>query len=181
MEYLDIVDENGEPTGVVKERSLVHRDGDLHRTSHVWILRHKKNGGFDVLLQKRSQEKDSFPGCYNISAAGHIDAGDGYVESALRELKEELGLIVFEEELEECMVRRVANKNIFRGKEFIDNQVSKVYRLIRDDLEIDKLSLQKEEVEEVIWMDYDACIDAVKKNSIKHCICLEELESIKLE
>ena len=35
MEMFDIVDENGEPTGTVKERTKVHEDGDLHRTSHV--------------------------------------------------------------------------------------------------------------------------------------------------
>lgn len=39
MEMLDIVDENGEPTGIIKERSKVHAEGDLHRTSHVWIVR----------------------------------------------------------------------------------------------------------------------------------------------
>ena len=45
-----------------------------------------------MLLQKRSREKDAFPGCYDISSAGHIPAGDGFVESALRELEEELGI-----------------------------------------------------------------------------------------
>lgn len=101
MEYLDIVDENGEPTGVIKERSKVHAEGDLHRTSHVWIVRDNDKGGWDVLLQKRSQNKDSFPGCYDISSAGHIPAGDDYIESALRELKEELGIDAKPEELEE--------------------------------------------------------------------------------
>ena len=39
MEFLDIRDKNGNPTGEVKERSLVHADGDIHGTSHVWIVR----------------------------------------------------------------------------------------------------------------------------------------------
>lgn len=39
MEYLDIRDKNGHPTGVIKERSLVHADGDMHGTSHVWIVK----------------------------------------------------------------------------------------------------------------------------------------------
>ena len=90
-EYLDIVDESGEPVGRTKERSLVHKDGDLHRTSHVWIARRKK-GRLQLLLQKRSQNKDSHPGCYDISSAGHIPAGAGYVDSALREAKEKLGV-----------------------------------------------------------------------------------------
>ena len=54
MELLDLVDENGVPTGEVKERELVHRDGDRHRTSHVWLFR-QRNGRWQVLLQKRSE------------------------------------------------------------------------------------------------------------------------------
>lgn len=48
MEYLDIRDKNGNPTGVIKERSLVHADGDLHGTSHVWIVKKNEKGSYDV-------------------------------------------------------------------------------------------------------------------------------------
>ena len=81
LELLDLVDENGVPTGEVKERELVHRDGDRHRTSHVWLFR-QRNGRWQVLLQKRSEQKDSHPGCYDISSAGHIPAGVDWVSSA---------------------------------------------------------------------------------------------------
>jgi isopentenyldiphosphate isomerase len=91
MEYLDIVDENGIPTGETVERSLAHRTGVRHRTTHIWIVR-KREGNVQILLQKRSKNKDSFPGCYDISSAGHIPAGDDFAESGLRELEEELGL-----------------------------------------------------------------------------------------
>ena len=84
LELLDLVDENGVPTGEVKERELVHRDGDRHRTSHVWLFR-QRNGRWQVLLQKRSEQKDSHPGCYDISSAGHIPAGDDFYASALRD------------------------------------------------------------------------------------------------
>ena len=179
MELLDIVNEEGEPTGQVKERTKVHEDGDLHRTSHVWIVRDNGKGGWDVLLQKRSQNKDSFPGCYDISSAGHIPAGSDYKDSAQRELKEELGIEVDLEELQECWRRRVALKNIFYGKLFIDNQVTRVYRLKRNDLQIEILHLQEEEIESVKWMDYEACLEAVEKNTMKHCIFLEELKRIQ--
>ena len=59
MELLDIVDEKGNPTGEVKERALIHREGLLHRTSHVWIARKNRKSGMDLLLQKRSAKKDS--------------------------------------------------------------------------------------------------------------------------
>ena len=61
MEYLDVVDETGTPTGAVVSRAQAHAKGVRHRTSHVWILR-KKYGVVQVLLQKRSDDKDSYPG-----------------------------------------------------------------------------------------------------------------------
>ncbi len=36
-EALDIVDEDGNPTGETVERGRAHREGIRHRTSHVWL------------------------------------------------------------------------------------------------------------------------------------------------
>ena len=52
----------------------------------------KQKKGYDLLLQNEAKKKDSFPGCYDISSAGHISAGDEPLETALRELEEELGI-----------------------------------------------------------------------------------------
>ena len=54
MEMLDVVDENGEPTGEVVDRVTAHAKGIRHRTSHVWLLREKQDG-IEILLQKRSE------------------------------------------------------------------------------------------------------------------------------
>ena len=51
-----------------------HRLGLRHRTSHVWLVR-RKNGVLEVLLQKRSDEKDSFPGCYDTVSYTHLFPG----------------------------------------------------------------------------------------------------------
>ena len=72
-EMLDIVDENGVPTGRSVPRTVAHAEGLRHRTSHVWIVR-RKAGRVQVLLQMRCAAKDSYPGCYDISSAGHIPA-----------------------------------------------------------------------------------------------------------
>ena len=39
MEYLDIVDEQGQPTGEIVSRTLAHTKGIRHRTAHIWIVR----------------------------------------------------------------------------------------------------------------------------------------------
>ena len=72
-EFFDIVDETGQPTGEIISRDEAHQKGTLHRTAHVWLVK-KKPTGYDILLQKRSEEKDSYPGMYDTSSAGHISA-----------------------------------------------------------------------------------------------------------
>ncbi len=65
----------------------------------MWLVRKNKKSGYDVLLQKRSDNKDSFPGCYDISSAGHLPAGADYRNRQSGELEEELGIAVSPEDL----------------------------------------------------------------------------------
>lgn len=176
MELLDIVDECGIPTGAVVEREEAHRRGIRHRTSHVWLLR-KRHGVTQVLLQKRSLNKDSFPGCYDTSSAGHIPAGESYLQSALRELREELGVDAQEEALLYCGQRQFEFREIFHGREFLDHQVSNVYVLWLD-IEETEFSVQRSEVDSVLWMDWEQCLDMVKHKSAPTCIWMEELKMI---
>ncbi len=177
MELLDIVDENGVPTGKTVLREMAHKEGIRHRTAHLWLMR-RKNGILQVLVQKRSEQKDSHPGCYDISSAGHIPAGSDYIPSALRELSEELGLVASPEELIYCGKRRYHHINHFRGTVFSDHQVSSVYVLWRDVAEED-IIIQESELASVRWMDFDVLYKSVQQNTIPNCIALEELDMIK--
>ena len=176
MEILDIVDEKGIPTGQQADREEAHNLGLRHRTSHVWLVR-KKNGRLQVLLQKRSETKDSYPGCYDISSAGHIPAGVDFIPSALRELKEELGYEAQSTQLQYCGQRCFEFHQTFHGKDFHDNQVSNVYVLWADQ-EPENFLLQKEEVSEVRWFDLEECIGLVEQNGIPNCIFPEELQMV---
>jgi len=86
-EMLAVVNEQDEVTGE-ERRDVIHRDGLWHRAVHILAL--NKKG--EVFLQKRSRLKDVCPGLWDSSAAGHVDAGEGYEACAVRELGEELGL-----------------------------------------------------------------------------------------
>ena len=176
MEWLDIVDENGVPTGQVVSRQEAHRLGLRHRTSHVWIVR-RREGNLQVLLQKRSEEKDSYPGCYDISSAGHIPAGADFVPSALRELKEELGVTARPEELLYCGQRRFRLQEVFHGSPFRDDQVSNIYVMWLD-WDEDRFLPQKEEISEVRWFDFADCLRRVEEGSIPTCIFPEELRMV---
>jgi len=177
MEYIDIVDENGIPTGETIDRSVAHRTGTRHRTTHIWIVR-RKEGKVQILLQKRAKYKDSFPGCYDISSAGHVPAGVDFVASGLRELQEELSIVVTEDELVECGLHHTFHLNEFHGVSYVDNQVAKVFLLWKDK-EVEDLKLQEEEVESVIWMDFEECKEAVRNQTIPTCIDIAELELIE--
>ena len=177
LELFDILNEDGSKTGAIKERKVAHREGALHGTVHIWIVRENEKSGYDVLLQKRSDHKDSHPGCYDISSAGHISAGDEIMESALRELWEELGLSVQPEHLESFGTTHVKFEKIFYGKIFRDNEISSDF-VYRQPVDIEKLNLQKSEVSEVRWMDYEECRQKVAQGSMPNCINPEEFEKL---
>ena len=175
-EFLDIVDETGQPTGEIVDRETAHAKGVLHRTSHVWLAR-RKNGKVQILLQKRAKHKSSFPGCYDISSAGHIPAGDSYEISALRELKEELGVQAEEKDLIYCGDRKVIWDDVFFGKPFHDRQISRVF-LLWLDKEESEFTIQEEEVDSVLWMDFEQCYAGVQNGLFQNCIVLEELQML---
>ena len=180
-EILDIVDEFGEPTGRTVARSEAHRAGIRHRTSHVWLLRYRtgENGEkiLQVLLQKRCMQKDSFPGCYDISSAGHIPAGQDFLPSAVRELREELGIDADPTEFILCGRRHFSFTRMFRGETFYDNQVSNIYLLWRD-LPESAFTPQPEEVEEVRWFDFENALRGAEDKSFPNCIYPEELKMV---
>lgn len=178
LELFDLCGEDGTPTGHVKERSMVHRDGDLHRTAHVWVARKREDGGIDVLLQKRSKDKDAYPGCYDISSAGHVKAGDSFEESALRELEEELGIRAGKEDLRLIGFHECQVSSSFWGQPYHNREISAVY-LYEKPVEENSLILQGSEVDEAVFMDYEQVLLGMEDGSLKNCIFPEEFKLIK--
>jgi len=88
-ERFPIVDKNDQIVGYAK-RSEVHGNNLRHRAVHILIF----NQAGDVYLQQRSRWKDRHPLKWDSSAAGHVAAGESYDDTARRELKEELGVLV---------------------------------------------------------------------------------------
>jgi len=146
-EYLDVLDENGNKTGKVKLRYEIHRDGDFHKTVHIWVI----NKDNEVLLQRRCATKDSNPNMLDISCAGHISAGDNSLNAALRELKEELNLNVKPNELEfiKTLKRDAKYSKSFINREFDDMYILKTNKTIND------MSFQESEISEIFFVDYN--------------------------
>ena len=167
-EYLDVCDEQGQPTGAVVERDAAHREGILHRTAHVWVLR-ESEGEIQVLLQKRSAAKESFPGAYDASSAGHIPAGDEPLASALRELQEELGLRAEPDELTPIGTFRCRYERIFHEALFRDDEVRFAF-VYQKPVDIHALTLQKSEVDEVRWFSVKDAAAEIRVRQDRICI-----------
>lgn len=86
-ELLAIVDDKDQVIGT-GTRHLIHATGLKHRAVHILLF----NQQGQLFLQKRSMSKDVNPGLWDTSVAGHVDAGEDYLDSAIREIGEELGI-----------------------------------------------------------------------------------------
>ncbi len=139
-EMIDILDENGIKTGKILTRKEVHKQGIWHRCIVVAII-DKDN---QVLMQQRSYDKDTNPGKWDISVAGHISAGQTSLEAAIREVAEEVGIHLKDKDLQYIFT----TKNQSRPKEdiiashFYDFYIAKI-----DKIDIEHIELQESEVE----------------------------------
>ena len=172
-ERFDVCDELGRPTGETVGRTRAHREGIPHRTVHIWIAR-EKDGRCEVLLQKRSRDKDSFPGLWDTSSAGHISAGDEPLPSALRELEEELGLRASAEDLRPIGRFTIRYEKLFHGALFRDHEVVWLY-LCTAPVELGALRPQPEEVEELRWFDLEEVASEIEVSRARFCVPREGL------
>ncbi len=155
-EYFDVLDENGNKTGKTKRRSLVHKDGDWHKAVYIWIVNDKN----EILLQQRSPNKDSYPNMWDISSAGHLTAGDDSVTGAIREIKEELGIDIIANQLKLIGIRQ---KRSQVSDSFINAEFNDVY-LLRLSLDLNKITLQPDEVSAVKYVPLDEFKRMIKTN-----------------
>lgn len=88
-ERFDVVDPAGEPLGWSAPRWFCHLTGLRHRGVH--LLLRAPQGLW--LLQKRARSRPHWPGCLEVSASGHLKAGQSWSQAAWEELREEIGLL----------------------------------------------------------------------------------------
>lgn len=148
MEYVDVLSEDGTPTGERKPKDAVHRDGDLHKSVHVWLA--NQNG--ELLLQLRHPEKVSHPNLWDISAAGHMSSGETSLEAAMKETREELGYVVPPEAFQ--FLFSVRDYVELKDKTYTENEIHDVYLLSYQGS--GDFTLQSDEVSEVRWIRPDA-------------------------
>jgi len=145
IEQIDVLTADGQPAGIRKPKTEIHLHGHWHRAAHVWIV--APDGR--ILLQRRSLKKDNNPGLWDVSAAGHVSAGETAIETAIRETREELGLALDPAELQ--WVTTLRESSVLHGGTYIDNEFHEIF-LVRRVVDLQSLALDPEEVAEVQWV-----------------------------
>ena len=88
IEFFDIVNENDEVIGKIKENEQKNIRPNQLRFINILIFNNENK----ILVPKRSFNRKIFPNCYDFSVGGHVNSGENYEQAAYRELEEELGI-----------------------------------------------------------------------------------------
>ena len=160
MESFEVLNESRNKNGIIVARETIHEKGYYHAAVMVFALDEDNR----VLLQKRSEQKDSNPEMWDVSCAGHVAIDEKYEETARREFKEELGIKIGK--LTEIGEFDLVYKKFFHNHLFFENEYNKVYvcKISSDCI----FTLQSEEVESVQWVHVQDLLEMLGEE--KHCI-----------
>lgn len=154
-DLIDVLDEQGLRTGEILSRREIHRLGKIHRAIHLYLF----DASGRLLLQRRSQTVDHYPGALTISVLGHIDAGQSSMETVEREIKEELGLDPSPLSIRFLFSYR---RDTQIGPEYIDCQFNDIYAGWGD-FGLSDLSFDTGEVSDVEFIDLDEFSSILQK------------------
>lgn len=149
MEYLDICDEFDKLTGEKKPKDLVHKDGDWHRISIIWIVNEKG----EILLQKRSPKSESKPEAWDVAAAGHVKSGETPSEAASREIAEEIGIEVSPEDLK--LICSYKKQMLEKDGAYKNNQYNYLF-FVKKDIKLELINKGEGEVSDVIFISSES-------------------------
>ncbi|TXN35412.1 NUDIX domain-containing protein [Flagellimonas hymeniacidonis] len=140
-ELVDILDENGNYTGKVCLKSEAHLKGLFHPTVHIWFYTSEGK----ILFQQRGKGKKTFPLLWDVSVAGHIEAGETFQQAALREVAEEIGIPITKSDLKPIGVFKSMQEH---SETLKDNEFHHVF-LCGLNVPMSNLKKQESEVEEL--------------------------------
>lgn len=168
-ELIDIVTKDGKPTGKSELKSIIHQKGYYHNTVHIWFY---TNEG-DILLSQRSAKKTICPLLWDVSVAGHIDAGESIKKAAIRETKEEIGIKISKKKLNKIGVFECfqSYENGIQDNEFHHTFICEL------DVHLSDLIPQEDEVESlklVSAYDFSELIDNIETDN-NHFIASNKL------
>ena len=157
-ELVDVYDERGEKTGEVITKREAHKKGIWHSAVHLFIVSIDRK---KTLLQQRCEEKELYANYWDIAVGGHISSKEDSNIAVRRELEEELGLNPDDYEIKYLgQFKEELNNGGINSKEFMFDYI------IYADIDINDITLQKEEVKAVKWVTKEKFNKLIKTNKI---------------
>ena len=171
-EILDIYDKDFNKIGTAT-RGEIHEKGHIHKVVHCWFEEDTENGKY-CYFQQRAMYK-SYPGLYGVMVGGHIDSGEDVFEALKREISEEAGISVREENI--SFINEIF-ENIVDG-DFIDNEICEVYRYNVDE---DTVFNPNKEVAKVVRMNeeaYKKCVFGITETVEAEIVAVSNQQGMK--
>lgn len=119
-QLLNVVDNTGNIVGE-ETRENIHSKGLLHREIHVLIL-DKDN---KIVFQHRDKNKDTFPDLLDAAVGGHVELGDDFITTAVKEIEEETGVKVTKSELKLIRITKSKSRDSVTG--MTNNAIRAIY------------------------------------------------------
>ncbi len=148
QELFYLVDKNDKRLGSVFRHQAHSDSSKIHRSICAIVANSKKQ----ILFQKRSQSKDTFPGFWTLSVTGHVIFGETYLKAAQRELLEELGI---KSELK--FIKKIL---LYLPSE---TEFCSIYKVVIPD---DKINHDSDEITATLWISLSQIPDFVNKNNL---------------
>ena len=145
MELVDVLDTRKEFTGETIDKHNIP-EGYYRQSVHIWII----NDQNKLLLQQRLSTAHKFPNMWS-NTGGAVQAGETSLIGAIRELREELGLVINKEDLEFIASYK-------RLKDFAD------VWLLKKNIDINNLIIAEDEVQNVKWATFKEFEEMLKNN-----------------
>ena len=155
-ELLDVLNKYGEFENREASREECHKQGLWHKGVVVFIVSEDNS---KVLLQQRSSKKKLWPNLWDLTAGGHVFAGELGYQAVIREAKEEIGVEISKEDLE--FIGATTSENI---KGDIINRHYNEYFIVHKDIDVKDIVLQEDEVQDIKWFDKEEIIKKVNNN-----------------
>lgn len=148
QELFHLVDENDKRLGFISRQEAHRNTSKIHRSICVIVINRKKQ----ILFQKRSKFKDTFPGFWTLSVTGHVNYGETYLKAAKRELLEELGVKLKLEFIKKILLHLPS-----------ETEFCSIYRAT---VPTDKINHDSDEITATLWVPPSQIPDFVKKNNL---------------
>lgn len=155
-EFFDVLNENGEYINEVASREDCHKKGLWHKAVVVFIISKDKKR---VLLQQRSNTKKLWPNLWDVTAGGHVLSKELGNKAVIIETKEEIGIDLERENLE--FIGSTRSENV---KGDIINRHFNEYYVAYEDIDLDKVKLQLEEVQDIKWFSKEELLTRINNN-----------------